>query len=440
MRPFRKAREAADPQTMRVLFLGSYDTRGGAAIAATRLISRLARDKTVEVLQIVSRQHSDAPWTISIDRAHRFPAWRKLRQASAARNIACADPFNWLPFETRYIRRAIEIWQPDIIHLHNLHGALGTIPTAMLARLARNVPIVWTLHDMWIATGHCAYSMDCEGWRNGCGNCPNLSAYPSLLFDRTAAIVRSRTRALTEASPTLVTPSHWLHDVVKEAPATRGLDVHVIPNGIDLDVFNSDGREATRKRLGIAPDCPVLMFAAETLDGDPRKGGRELRAAIERVQQIRANAPLDIILMGGGGAGLLTGIDGLAVHPVGFVSEEREAAAFYAAADLFVCPSLQDNLPNTLIEAAACGTAAVAFDVGGCGEVIETGITGKTVVVGDVFALSIAIADSLADDDGLARMGMAAREMAERCCAEERMTSDYVTLYHQITQRRLQSC
>lgn len=429
MRPFHAAREAADPSALRILFLGSYDAGGGAAIAGERLIRRFERDRSAEVLQIVSRQREDSPRTISLHRAYRFLAWRRLRQATAVRNILAANPYGWLPFEADYILRAAKIWQPDVIHIHNLHGTLGTFPVSKLYLLSQTAPIVWTLHDMWALTGYCTYSMGCERWREGCGNCPDLTHYPGLLFDRTRSLSKAKSQAFRSSALTIVTPSRWLADLARQAPTTRGLDVQVIPNGVDLEVFHPKVREAGRMKLGIDDGSPVLMFAAETLDGDSRKGGRELRAAIKHAQDLRANAPLDVILMGGGGEALLTGIEGLRIHSAGFVSDESKAAELYAAADLFVCPSLEDNLPNTLIEAAACGTAAVVFDAGGSAEAVEPEVTGAVVGAGNAGALGGTISELLSDYSQLVAMGSNARSRAEFHYGDARLATDYLRLY-----------
>lgn len=436
MQPFMELREASREASMRVLTIGFSDVKGGAAIASSRLIEKLGKRGDIATIHLVGRQQGADLRTISLDRAHRFIVWRQFRKALAAWNVARSDPYGWMPFETAYVRRILDIWQPQVIHLHNLHGGWGTVPPPALELLAAHAPVVWTLHDMWAATGHCAYSLGCERWREGCGQCPDLSLYPSMWRDRTRVVVEKRKRIFGKARPVMITPSRWLRDVALDAHATRDLDVRVIPNGVDLAVFNPAGRTAARERLGIAQDRPVLMFAAETLDGDQRKGGRQLRAALEQVQEVRQGRALDIILMGGSGESLLRGIPGLVIHGAGFVSDAAEAAGLYAAADLFICPSLQDNLPNTLIEAAACGTAAAVFDAGGSGETVEHDVTGKIVPAGNAPAMALAIA-SLADNGTLlAQMGRAARQRAERLYGDELMAKQYLSLYRELISER----
>ena len=426
----------ADPDRMHVMYIGFSDQRGGAAIASGRLISKLEARGDIAPLEIVTLQKGHAPWTVSIDRAHRFFGWRQMRKAIAARNVIASDPYGWLPFETAYIRRAVEAWSPEIIHIHNIHGGRGTMPLSLLEELARAAPIVWTLHDMWATTGHCAYSLECEGWKTGCSKCPHLGYYPSLQRDRAGKIVEDKRRIFEAAQPVLVPPSRWLGDIAQTARATAGLEVRVLANGVDLTVFNPAVRDKTRAGLGIAPDRQVLMFAAESLAGDTRKGARELRGAVEHLQAARSNAAIDIILMGGSGEELLEGIAGLEIHRPGFISDPQEAAGLYAAADLFICPSLQDNLPNTLVEASACGTASVAFDIGGCPEIIEHGVTGAIVPEGDARAMGEAIAKLLDDPALLAGLGSAARERAEALYSDDRMASDYLALYRELAGRR----
>ncbi|WP_295875881.1 glycosyltransferase [uncultured Zhongshania sp.] len=433
MRPVVKLRAAAEGR-LRVLYIGFSDAQGGAAIASSRLISRLDRDGDVASLEVVALQTARAPWTVSLGRA--FCSWRPLRTLIAMRNVLASDPYAWLPFERAFLKRAINIWQPDLIHMHNLHGGRGTIPLAILPDMASKAPIIWTLHDMWGMTGHCAYSLECDGWRRGCGNCPDLSLYPQLLQDRTEQIAENKREIFDSAVPVLVSPSRWLGKIASEALVTKGLELRVIANGLDLALFSPAGRDAARRELGITPDTQVLMFAAQSLSDETRKGAKELRIALDRVQADRLGAPLEIILMGGAGDDLLAGIPGLVFHRVGFISDATEAARLYAAADLFLCPSLQDNLPNTLIEAAACGTAAVSFDIGGCGEIIEDGLSGALVAAGDADALGDAISRLVDDPDCLAAMGRAARARAEALYGDRRMADDYLALYRELVERR----
>lgn len=424
---------AASSGKLRVLFVGFSDVRGGAAIASSRLIARLTNDCDVAPLEIVSQQRAGAPWTISQE--FTFSHLRYLRTFIALRNVLVSDPYGWLPLERAFLRRVLALWQPDIIHLHNLHGGRGTIPLSILPEMAAVAPIVWTMHDMWGMTGHCAYSMGCNRWRDGCGGCPDLALYPRLLSDRTKHIAYNKSEILAKANPVLVSPSRWLSDLALEAKPTKSCEIQLIANGVDLTVFSPKFRAIAREELNLSSDSQVIMFAAESLDGDKRKGGAELRRALERVQTSRGGALLDVILMGRGGIDLLSGIPGIVVHHVGYVSDQAVAAKLYSAADVFICPSLQDNLPNALIEAAACGTAAVAFNVGGCGEIIDNEVSGLLVPGGDSAALGDAIERLVSEPERLAGMGRAARARAELLYSDTKMAYSYLSLYHELILR-----
>lgn len=430
-RPFEERRQTAG-EKLRVLFLSITDSRGGAAIASERLIRSLSANGEVEPLEIVSKKRGDNDWTLSMSEAHRFLPWKLSRKAIGAVNIVISDRYGFLPFEAHYLRMAVKAWKPHVIHLHNIHGSLGIVPTGVLADLAKAAPIVWTLHDMWVATGHCAYSLGCEKWRKGCGACPDLSLYPSAFFDRTRALAARKKAHLAAASPVLVAPSKWLTDLVSQAEVTRGLETRTIANGLDTSVFNPEGRAIMRQSLGIEDDLPVVMFAAERLSGDARKGAVHLRSALEKLQSRRSGARLDAILMGGDGEELLDGIPGIVPHPAGFIEDPLVAAQYYAASDLFLCTSVQDNLPNTLIEAAACGTAAISFDAGGCAETIERGVTGEVVPVGNSDAMASAVGNLVSNPHRMQAMGAAARNRAKVYFANTRMARDYLSLYREL--------
>lgn len=436
MAPIAAARERADPALPRVLYVGFSDLRGGAAIASSRLIQKLVSNGQVAALELVNLQLGNAPWTLSLNGAFRSQIWHQSRKVFAARNVAMSDPYGWLPMEAAYFQRVLDVWQPDVIHLHNLHGGRGIIPLAILPHAAKTAPIVWTLHDMWLTTGHCAYSLGCERWRVGCGDCPDLSLYPHLLRDKTRAIVAEKAPLLAEANPILVTPSQWLANVAALSPATKQLRSRVIANGVDLSLFAPDHRDQKRAEMNIGPDDVTIMFAAETLSGDPRKGAIELRQAVSILSNQKRDAPIHVILMGNAGDEVLAGLPNLKPHNIGYVSDPLTAAQLYAAADLFVCPSLQDNLPNTLLEASACGTASLVFDGSGSGETIEDGVTGAIVELGDTATLAQQISKLISNPDRLREMGQAARARAENLYSDERMAVDYLNLYQNLIEQR----
>lgn len=429
----------AEPITdkLKVLYLGFSDRGGGAAIASMRLMDRLTKDGRIRPLEIVNKKIGESDTTVSLRRVHRFPLWRRTWQAAEVRNRLLSDPYGWLPLNSAYISRAVATFKPDIIHCHNLHGGIGVMPITDMVQLTKAAPIIWTLHDMWPLTGHCAYSLGCDRWREGCGSCPDLSLYPAMLYDRTRAMVAKKRRTFERIDLTMVSPSNWLHSLVGDAPATRQVERRHIPNGIDLDVFRPVSTDGLRKRLGIPLNAPVLLFAAQSLDGDRRKGTLPLRDALRRVDAT-AKDRVHVLLMGNlcKTSDVFANMPNLIFHELGFVSDPSEIVRYFSAADLFLCPSLQDNLPNILIETHACATAAVTFDSGGCAEIVRDGQTGWVVPTGDTNAFADAILSLLGQPGTLRQMGAAAREWAKEQFPDDLMAQRYFALYSERLARR----
>jgi glycosyltransferase involved in cell wall biosynthesis len=312
---------------------------------------------------------------------------------------------------------------PDVLHLHNLHG--GYFDLRALPELAARVPTVVTMHDEWLYTGHCAYTLDCERWQDACGSCPHLDVYPALRVDGTAEN-RRRKAALYERSRLhLVCPSRWLLERAQRsilAPVISS--ARVIPNGVDLGLFAPGDRAAARAGLGLPRDARVLVFAAQGARTNPFKDFGTLRAALERL-----TGSVTAIALGEGGPEERVGEVMLRSEP--FVGRER-VASYLRAADLYVHATRADNHPLAVLEALACGVPVVAGRVGGIPEQV-TAETGVLVEPGDADGMAAAIGVLLADDERRAHMGEAAAADARERFSLDRQVDAYLALYEEVT-------
>jgi glycosyltransferase involved in cell wall biosynthesis len=252
---------------------------------------------------------------------------------------------------------------------------------------------------MWPFTGHVAYSYECERWRHGCGSCPYLHEYPGLPRDTTALLWKIKDAVYRRSRLTLVAPSSWLERLAGESPLLGRFAIRRIPNGVDLDEFRPD--PAARSTEG----APVILFSAPDL-ADRRKG----RALLDRALAL-VEADYRLVVHGGRNEGV---------------------ARQYAAADLFVLPTLADNLPNAVIESMACGTPVVSFDVGGVGDAVRHLQTGWLAPAGDVAALAEGIRAVLGDQPLRERLGRQAREVAEREYAADLEARRFAELYEEL--------
>jgi len=283
---------------------------------------------------------------------------------------------------------------PRILHLHNLHGRYFDLRA--LPGLSTRIPTFYTLHDMWAFTGHCAYSLDCERWRVGCGDCPHLDIYVPIPRDRSAENRALKHAALRGSRLRISTPSHWLAELV-EASGILGehSELRVIPNGVDTTVFAPGDRQEAREQLGLPQDRTILLFAARSLRGSAFKGFGVLASALESIaHDARAT---DLLLVGLGEESSESHIAGIETRFLPFVDDPNDVARHYRAANLYVHPARAENLPLAIIESMACGTPVVASRVGGIPEIVVDGQTGLLSAVDDASALAEAVLSALSD-------------------------------------------
>ncbi len=317
--------------------------------------------------------------------------------------------------------------RPDIIHCHNLH--YGYFDLNLLPDWSRRHPVVLTLHDAWLLGGHCVHSFQCERWRTGCGQCPDLGIYPPLKKDGTARNCERKKAIYARSSLYIATPSKWLLDKVKASMLAPGTALsRVIPNGIDTAVFCMGDKMAARRRLGLPEDAFIPLFVAE----DPRenlwKDYPTLKRAFARLSG-RFSRKTVLLALGGSRPDNDLGGD---VRILPFVSDPSLVAEYYRAADVYAHPAKAETFPTVILEAMACGTPVVASAVGGIPEQVCDGETGFLVGLGDdaLFAERLAI---LERDPTLARtMGEWAANMAATRFCRQRMHADYLDWFEEV--------
>jgi glycosyltransferase involved in cell wall biosynthesis len=321
--------------------------------------------------------------------------------------------------------------RPDVVHAHNLHG--GYFDLRELPALSAQVPFAMTLHDAWLLSGHCAHSFECERWRIGCGDCPDLAVYQALVRDGTAHNFRVKQDIYERSRLFVATPSRWLMDKVEQSMLGRGMvDGRVIPNGIDLDTFKPGDRLAARARLGVDPDVAMVLFAANATRSNPFKDFRTLEIAVELLGG-RLERPVEFLCIGEAGEAERFGRASVRYLP--WVNAPTEMADWYRAADVYMHAARADTFPNTIIEALACGTPVVATAVGGIAEQVDDRRTGRLVPKQDPAALAAAAAELLNDAEAIGRMGAAAADDARARFGKARMAGDYVSWFEEILTR-----
>lgn len=335
----------------------------------------------------------------------------------------------------------LDSWQgkPDIVHCHNLHGGWlshgGYFDLRALPWLSRQVPTVVTLHDTWLLSGHCAYTLGCERWRSGCGDCPDLTVYPAISRDATAFNWRRKKDIYARSSLFISTPSRWLMAQVEQsmlAPAIA--EARVVPNGVDLTVFCPGKMEEARALLDLPQNAKVLIFVANAAKSNMFKDFRTIHEAALLVgARFRAGRIILIVL--GESAGSERFENG-EIRFVPFEQDRRVIARYYQAADVHVHAAKSDTFPNTVLEARACGTPTVATAVDGIPEQVEEGRTGFLVPAGDADAMASRVVQLLMNDALCAQMGVTAAETASRLFDLHLQAEAYLGWYQQIIERQ----
>ena len=327
----------------------------------------------------------------------------------------------------QFIKKIDEIG-PDIVHIHNIHGYFLNYQELFGYLKKRNVPIVWTVHDCWLYTGHCYYYSyaGCDRWQTGCGHCPQRSEFPrSWLIDRSHrnwADKRAAFCSIPKERMTIVTVSNWMRGEMSRS-MLADFDYRTIHNGIDLSVFKPSTDSSIRSKYGIGERHIVLGVAGIW----SREKGLDDLIALHR--QLKADEVM-----------VLVGIDDTIARrlPDGVVAIRRtdnigELAQLYSAADVFVNATWQDNYPTVNLEAIACGTPVVTYRTGGSIESV-TADTGRVVEQGDIDGLAKAVASIRSQ--GKEWYAPRCRAYAEHNFDKNERYIDYLQLYDELLARK----
>jgi glycosyltransferase involved in cell wall biosynthesis len=325
-------------------------------------------------------------------------------------------------------RRLLELppERPDVIHAHNLHG--GYFDLRLLPALSAEVPLVLTLHDAWLLSGHCAHSLDCDRWRTGCGKCPDLSLYPAVRRDATAFNWRRKRDIFGGSTVRVAIPSRWLlRRVERSLLASAVVEARVIPNGVDLSTFRPGDSGRARAAVGLPADAQVLLTTALDARRSRWKDFSQLREAVGVLAAQRREAPLHVVVLGTDAEPERVGEATIAFVP--YVPDAAVAAAYYRAADVYVHPTRADTFPTAVLEALASGTPVVASRVGGIPEQLDDGESGFLVERGDAKALAARVSLLLSDARLREQVGRQGRARASRSFDFGRQVEAYLDWY-----------
>lgn len=413
---------------MKVLFLSTSDIRGGASLGSYKLLNALA-EQGLEVSAFVQEKEGDSPLikTFVTPLTQNFARVRKyldlwwLYKRYPYRERA---PFSvhWLPDSLRKIVRELA---PDIIHLHWISAGFMRIETLpkFKARL------VWTFHDMWPFTGGCHYSNDCTAFRDHCGHCPILKSnrYRDLAY----GIFRRKQKSWHNAKMRVVALSRWMAREARSSALFRDAKIDIISNGVDTNVFRPYEKDLARRLLNLPLKQRLILFGAEHATKDPRKGFSYLQDALGILHKDFDRSHFHLVVFGDSGPSKGAGQVPFPTHYLGRLNDPLSLAFAYSASDVFIAPSIQENMANTVLESMACGTPVVSFNIGGMPDMISHRIDGWLAEPLKAFDLARGIEFVLKDtEDG--ELGRSARHTILERFDIRKVAMKYIELYNNL--------
>ena len=393
---------------MKVLILSTYEHTGGAAIAASRLMSAL-RKNGVEVTMLCRRNITWGPrrlrkqsWTSIMER---LVIW--VHSGFNAKSLWTTD----IAMYGQDVTKTKEYEEADVIHLHWVNqGFLSFDTIEKIVKSGKRV--VWTMHDAWNSTGCCHLTLGCEKYKAGCEQCEHYDC--RRYWQRKHDIY-------SQSDIHFVTCSKWLKSAVDSSSLMNGQKVTAIPNPIDSEEYSPKGKTEARKSLNLPTDKHIVLFAALNVN-DAFKGMKYL---IDAMQML--DSQVAVMTLGNNGEAVASLLGDKECYNQGYVSDKRVLQMIYNAADVFLLPSLSENLPNTIMEAMACGTPCVGFEVGGIPEMIDHKQNGYVARYKDAADLAEGIRYVL---DNREELGSNAREKVMREYREEIVAKKYIEIYN----------
>lgn len=419
---------------MKVTLINTSDSGGGAALACRRLMKALEL-KDIDVDMLVQTKSSDET---HIHVNQESPLGKlKVQYDFLSERL----PFIFFHEKDKSVRFAFSpansgtditgqetISNADILHLHWTNSGFLSIDNLKQV-LQLKKPIVWTLHDMWAFTGGCHYTGSCDHFMHQCGNCPFLKDHGENDISHRGWLKKKSLYDQTE-NIVFVTCSKWLADIAKKSSLLSSFRIETIPNPIDTTIFSPKDKTTIRRKWNISPGAKIILFGAANIM-DRRKGITYLVDALSIFKDAYQGTDDVEIVIFGKNKSFNTAELPFRVHNLSVISSQSDMAEIYSMVDVFVLPSLEDNLPNTIMESMACGTAAVAFNTGGIPDMIDHQQNGYLAGYQDANDLALGI-QWVFDHHDLELLSGNARKKVMENFSNDIVAGQYIDLYQSI--------
>lgn len=414
---------------MKVLIINTSELTGGAAVASNRLMKSLNK-AGAETKMLVLDKQTDDPDVFVLNSSFFGKQVKKILFLLERLYIFIHNGFNRRElFRVSTASTGINISnhrlvrEADIIHLHWINQAYLSLENIrQLMEIPK--PIVWTMHDMWPCTGICHHARGCDKFQAQCNSCYFLGEKKEK--DISYKTFLKKKELYDSFSLTWVGCSNWVADKARKSNLTKGKNILSIPNPIDISVFKMNEKRVSREKLNLPLDKKLLLFGAVNIS-DERKGFSYLLEALTLFSETRE---VELVVFGSVKENI-TSLIPVKIHAMGYLTDTEKIVDLYNAVDVFVTSSLDENLPNTIMEAMACGTPCVGFDTGGIPEMIDHKVNGYVAEYKNVSDLVSGLDWTLQQIDS-PEIRKACLEKVRNNYSEEIVSEKYIHLYNNI--------
>lgn len=395
---------------MNILIIGTTDKLGGAAKVSWE-IKEYAEQEGHKVSMFVADKLSNDPNVYIIP--------RKITEKYAS-IFAANERF----INTDWILNTPQFLEADVVHCHNLHGRFFNLDT--LVQMSKLKTVIWTLHDEWALTPHCAYTLEGTEQHNGLYVCPSIHTQPRILWNNAKALINKKNKQYEKMNVHVVTPSQWLLERTQNT--TLGMqDCRLIPNGVDTNLFVPSNKQQAREQLNLPQDKKIVMFLATAGKANTWKGWVY---AEEVIKAFRLDPSVLFLNVGN----LQDESPEEQVEYRGHVNDPSELALYYSAADALLFTSIAENFPLVILEAMSCGLPIAAFDVGGVKEVLTHRETGYVASYKNAQELEQGIRWILSlSAEETQNIALRSHELISSSYDTSKMTHAYLELYKTLT-------
>jgi glycosyltransferase involved in cell wall biosynthesis len=417
---------------LKVVHLNTYDGNGGAGRACIRL-NRALLSQNIDSKVIVHYKFGKNPQigdfnTNFIQKAY-TAATIILERIWAKRYLkAVKTPFSFAWFGRSVIHHP-DVKNADIIHLHWVnHGFLNPSHIAEIAKLGK--PVVWTFHDSNAFTGGCHVRYSCDHFQRECGDCPLLKNPSS--NDYSHRIWQQKHDAYAQLGFNIVAPSTWMQASVLQSSLMKGRAISQIPNTLETDIFKPMDKQLAKEQAGFAKDKFVFLSGFMPSRKDMHKGTSYLIESLELLKTrlgLKADE-IELVIFGNRNTEDMPDFP-FRTSFLGKINDDKKLALCYAAADTFLIPSLEDNLPYTVMESLSCGTPVITFTTGGIPDMVKHEYNGYLAAYRSSESFADGIEWIINHPDRL-KLQQQARQSIMDHFSEEIVSKKHIELYHQL--------